>query len=257
LPHGKRNKGERTSDYACQYRVVDSPVHRLGGGTKLVIGCALSMAAVAARQPWELAAVLVPTLCYYFGARLTLYDLWRDLRYLLLQGVLITVIYLCRFGHDGAWPALRTSLQIILAFLPGSVFLRTTQPTALMRGLRRILPYQISFLLFTSLRFIPFFARETREIAVAQRMRGARLAPLELRDPRNWPDLLHCLLLPLMVRALKTAEEASLSAQARGFGTAKGRSYWDPALLEDTPPDNGAGCRKGAVGNPSPPCPSP
>ncbi|UFS70978.1 energy-coupling factor transporter transmembrane protein EcfT [Geomonas sp. RF6] len=228
----KKGNGGRTSDYACQYRVVDSPVHRLGGGTKLAIGCVLTTAAVAARRPAELAAVLLCALCYYFAACLSLYDLWRDVRYLLLQGVLITGLYLCRFGAAGTWPALRTSLQIILAFLPGSVFLRTTQPTALMRGLRRILPYQISFLVFTSLRFVPFFARETREIAVAQRMRGARLSIAEVKDPRNWPDLLHCLLLPLMVRALKTAEEASLSAQARGFGSSRVRSYWDPALLE-------------------------
>ena len=64
---------------------------------------------------------------------------------------------------------------------------------------------------------------------MAQRLRGARIAPRQLLNPFNWGDLVRCLLLPLMVRALQTAQEAADSAQARGFvlntqGASSGKS---------------------------------
>lgn len=227
--------GSRTSDYGCQYRSVDSPVHRLGAGTKLLIGTVLSAAAVLADRPWTIAAVAGLEALYYFGARLTLSDLWRDTKYLVAQTVLILVMYATRFGFPaGLWPGLRIASQIGLFFIPGAVFLRTTQASQMMHGLRRVLPYHLSFLVFTSFRFVPLFAREIREIAMAQRLRGARLSARDLLQPRAWRDAFHCLMIPLLVRSLRTATEAALSAEARGFGSRPERSYFDAALGRPT-----------------------
>jgi energy-coupling factor transport system permease protein len=221
------------SDYGCQFRVGDSPVHRLDAGIKLLIGTLLGAAAIAAHEPWSLGFVLMLNGLYYFSARLTISDLWQDTRYLLLQMFIIIGLYAIRYGvPNGLWPSLRVSLQIILFFIPGVVFLRTTQASQIMSGLRKIVPYRFSFLLFTSFRFIPFFAREMREIARAQRLRGARLAPRDLIDPRNWSDMFHCMVIPLLVRAMKTADEASLSARARGFGSRPERTYCDTMQIE-------------------------
>jgi energy-coupling factor transport system permease protein len=216
----------RSSDYACQFLVHDSAVHRMGAAWKIAIGTLLSACAVGARTPVELLLLVLVTLGYYFAARLTLYDLWRDTRFLVLQGVLVIGAYCLKHGvEDGLWSGVRTSLQVIIFYLPGAVFLRTTRSRDVMGGLSRILPYRFSFLLFVSIRFVPFFLREMEEIAAAQRMRGARLLPREQLDPRNWPDLFNCLLVPLMVRALKTAEEVSRSAEAREFGSRRERTY--------------------------------
>jgi energy-coupling factor transporter transmembrane protein EcfT len=35
-------------------------------------------------------------------------------------------------------------------------------------------------------------------------------------------------MIPLIIRALKTADEASLSAEARGFGMRPERTYYNP-----------------------------
>jgi energy-coupling factor transporter transmembrane protein EcfT len=102
-----------------------------------------------------------------------------------------------------------------------------------MHGLRRILPYRLAFLVATSLRFVPFFAREIHEIAVAQRLRGANLTARALVNPLCWKDLFFCLLVPILVRAMKTADEAALSAEARGFGTRRTRTFWDPASFPE------------------------
>ncbi|HET6419375.1 MAG TPA: energy-coupling factor transporter transmembrane component T [Geobacteraceae bacterium] len=222
----------RWSDYSCQYVAIDSPVHRLGAGWKLLAGTTLSTAAVIAHEPWALFAVLAINIAYYFASRLSFADLWRDTRYLMAQMCIVMALYLSRYGiPEGLWPGMRIALQIALFFIPGIVFLRTTQASQMMRGLSIILPYRFSFLVFTSLRFVPLFAREIREIAMAQRLRGARLTTRELMNPMNWLDAFHCLFIPLLVRALKTADEAAMSAEARGFGKRPERTYFDTIMM--------------------------
>jgi energy-coupling factor transporter transmembrane protein EcfT len=217
----------RSSDYACQYLTHDSLVHRLGAGWKIGIGTLLSALAVGARTPLELLALVIATLAYFFAARLTLFDLWRDIRFLVLQGFIVTGLYCLLHGAaQGLWPGIRTSVQIVLFYIPGAVFLRTTHSRDVMGGLRRVVPYRLSFLVFVSIRFVPYFLRELEEISAAQRLRGARLLPRQLLNPLNWPDLFHCLLLPLMVRALKTAEDVARSAEAREFGLRKERTFY-------------------------------
>jgi hypothetical protein len=39
------------SDYACQYRAVDSPIHRLPAGWKMFISTALSIWILVVREP--------------------------------------------------------------------------------------------------------------------------------------------------------------------------------------------------------------
>jgi len=231
--HPTRGLTSRTSDYGCQFRSLDSPVHRLGPGWKLLLGTVLGICAIMAQQPWSLAVMLGLNALYYFGARLTLSDLWRDTRYLVVQMLIVIGLYAVRYGVPaGLWPGLRIALQIALFFIPGIVFLRTTQGSQMMQGLSRVIPYRLSFLVFTSMRFVPLFAREISEIRMAQSLRGALLSPRDLLNPRNWEDMFHCLMIPLLVRALKTSDEAALSAEARGFGRGTKRTYFDPLTID-------------------------
>lgn len=229
---GGLRRSLRSCDYGCQFAAHDSPVHRLGAGTKLVIGMLLSASAAGGRTPATLGALVLVTLCYYLAARLTLADLWRDIRLFMFQAALVIPLYCLVHGAGkGLWPGIRISTQIILFYLPGAVFLRTTRSSEVMRGLRRVLPYRVSFLVFVSVRFVPFFFREIADITAAQRLRGAKLLPRQQLNPRNWPDLFNCLILPLMVRALKTADEVARSAEARGFGMHKERTFFQADLL--------------------------
>ncbi len=210
--------GSGLAGHACRYVQADSPVHRLHAAAKLALALALVLAAVLARPLGLLLALFALDCGLYLLARLGPGELWRDLRWLLLNLALVVALYALRYGWpQGLLPGASTGLKVLLFFLPGALFIRTTQMASLGRELRWLLPRPLSFLLFTSLRFVPFFARELREIAMAQRLRGARLAPRQLADPRNWGDVVRCLLLPLMVRALQTAQDAADSAQARGF----------------------------------------
>ena len=203
---------------AFQYCAGDSPIHRLGAGWKIVLALAFSAGAIAAREPWVLLGLLAMNLAYYLSAQLGVMNLWRDIRFFLVQMAIILVLYLIKYGFaEGLWPGLRTGCQILLLFLPGTVLLRTTQGTQMTRGLKKIMPERLGFLLYTSMRFVPFFARETREIAMAQQLRGAPVGIRYAWKPIHWKAQFHCLMIPLMVRALKTARSAALSAEARGF----------------------------------------
>jgi energy-coupling factor transport system permease protein len=208
----------RLSGYAYEFQTRNSVIHRLDARWKLTLWIIMSTAAFGAREPRAIAGLLLLNILYYLFSRLSLVELWKDIRFFLIQMVIIVGLYVMRYGAEyGIWAGTRTTLQILLFFMPGMVFLRTTRSAQIMRDLRKILPVRFSFLIVTSMRFIPFFARELHEIAMAQRLRGARLTPRQFINPRSWKDLLNCLMVPLIIRALKTANEAALSAEARAF----------------------------------------
>jgi energy-coupling factor transport system permease protein len=218
LKNRKRTEKGGFTVGAFQYCAGNSPIHRLGPGWKIILALAFSAAAIAAREPWMLLGLLAVNLVYYLSAHLGLMNLWRDTRFFLVQMAIILLLFLVKYGvAEGLWPGLRTGFQILLLFLPGTTLLRTTQGTQMMRSLNKVMPERLSFLLFTSLRFVPFFARESREILMAQQLRGAPVGVRYAWNPVHWRDLFQCLMIPLMVRAVKTARSAALSAEARGF----------------------------------------
>jgi energy-coupling factor transport system permease protein len=205
---------------AFQFQYHDSPIHRLGGGWKLALTLALSAAAVSAREPWSIAAILAVIMVLYGVARLGVAGFWGDVRLFIIQIPIIVALYLIKDGiAKGLGPGLKIGFQILLFFLPNALLLRTTRSSQIMAGLKKIMPVSLVFIIITSLRFVPFFVREIEEIALMQRLRGASVSPRDLIDPRNWKDLFDCLFIPLLVRAIKTSEEAALSAEARGFDT--------------------------------------
>lgn len=226
---------DRFTGYAFQFRYSDSFVHRLGAGPKLALVSVMSVAAIAFRWPAALAGLLLLDLVFYLAAGLKWHDLWRDTRWFLVQILIVTVLYVIRYGgREGLWPGVQVGSQILLFFLPGAILFRTTTGSRITESLRKVMPARMAFVVSTSLRFMPLFARELGEIAKIQRLRGARIGPRQLMNPRNWNDALQSVFIPLMVRILKTAEDASLSAEARGFEKDSETSGWEDA--EVTPP---------------------
>jgi energy-coupling factor transporter transmembrane protein EcfT len=129
----------------------------------------------------------------------------------------IVALSMLRAGSGGAAAGLHAAGQIALFFLPGALLLRTTPTGRLLDAVERVLPPRLAFALATSLRFVPFFARELHEILGVQRLRGARLAPRELWRPRAWRDAVECAGIPLAVRVIHTANEVARSAEVRGI----------------------------------------
>jgi energy-coupling factor transport system permease protein len=155
---------------------------------------------------------------------------WRDVgRVLIFQTAVIVGLYLIRFGGDGLRPGLQVSWQLLMAFLPGVIFLNSTPHARIVQTLTRLLPARVAFVLATSIRFIPLVVREVKEIHEAQVFRGARILPRDLVRPWNWADLVNCLLVPIIVRSMVLAAEIAQAARSRDFGASPQRTAWPGA----------------------------
>ena len=201
---------------ACHYRDTGSPLHRMNVGWKLLAVALGSTAAIAVRSPLGLALLLGIWLAGYWLARLSKSEFWQDTKWLLAQGVIIVALTTLRDGAEGAVTGLRVTSQIALFFLPGALLLRTSPAGRLLASVRRALPPRLAFALATSLRMVPFFARELDEIVSVQRLRGARLGPRDITRPRAWRDAIECVGVPLTVRTIHMANEVALAAEVRG-----------------------------------------
>jgi len=128
---------------------------------------------------------------------------------------------------------LRTALQLLLAFLPFGLVLRTTPTDSLLNPLRERLPERLAFALGASLRLLPVFVRELEELIEMQRLRGARLYVRDLVHPGAWRDWLACVALPMSVRTVEVAEALAEAAEIRGVG----QRDLDPSrtITPDTP----------------------
>jgi energy-coupling factor transporter transmembrane protein EcfT len=205
---------------ALQFRSGRSPLHRVGAGWKLLAATAIAALAIGLDALPLLFGLAVLVASGYAWARLSPLDLWRDLRWLLVQGAIAFGLTLLVRG-GGAWVAgLRTALQLLLVFLPVALVLRTTSSEGLLDTLRRWMPERIGFALGAALRLVPVFARELGEMVEMQRLRGARLGPRDLGRPGAWRDWLACVALPMTVRAIELAQEAADAATLRGIGAA-------------------------------------
>ena len=207
-------------------RGTDAPV-RFGALPGLTGAMAIGMLALASDSLPGLLGLLVLVLAGYAGLRLSPAELWRDVRWLLAQSLLIVGLTVALRGPESFQPACRTALQIVLVFLPVALVVRSIGTEAVLDDFRRFLPERLAFALGATLRFLPFFARETRELIEMQRLRGARLGIPEIWQPRAWRDWLSCVAVPMTIRAIEIAEEAADAATLRGIGRI------DPASGED------------------------
>jgi energy-coupling factor transport system permease protein len=206
----------------------------LPAGWGLGLCFVLSLLAIVVRTPLALGAVTALDGTLFFLYRVRGRILRRFLRLFLWQTALLAVLYLLRFGvAEGLGPALRTSWQLLLVFVPGIVVVGSTSQTELVRALARVLSHRTAFVLSVSLKFVPLLLREMKAIYEAQVLRGARILRRDLVNPRNWPDLVHCLIAPTVVRAMVLADEIARAARAREFGRYPSRTEWlgDPEVL--------------------------
>lgn len=215
-------------------RQGDSHGSPLPAGWALLLCFVLSTLAIVVRTPPVLGALTLADAALLFLYRPPGRLLKRLLRLFVWQSALLAALYLVRFGPvEGLRPALEISWQLLLVFVPGLVVVHGTSQTELVRALSRVLPHRTAFVLSVSLKFFPLLIKEAGAIYEAQLLRGARILPRDLLHPGNWPDLLHCLVAPTVVRAMVLAEEISRAARAREFGRYPRRTGWPGDTQED------------------------
>lgn len=200
---------------------------RLSAGPALLLCFLLSLAAILGHSPLVLGLLTLVNAVLLLIQRCERRTLVRGGRLLLLQGGVVTGLYLLRYGPAaGLLPGLRISWQLFLVFAPGLILISGATTDAMARALGRLLPARSAFVLAMSLKFMPLLLAEIADIREAQLLRGARILPRDLISPLNWPDLLHCLIAPAVVQALELADNIARAARAREFGHLRERTNW-------------------------------
>jgi len=223
----------------------DTAVHRLDGRLKLVLLLALGIGVVLIDSPRTLFLVFLATLAGHVAARSFL-SRWTLLIVFLLFGIwgsmvsqaifynqeprspivclvapstpvigrLTDGVYIYREGLAyGAVQALRSCIMLSYGFL----LCWTTDPRELLRSFTYWrLPYRLSFMAVTGLRFLPVIIGETLTVITAQRLRNPRA--LKTLSPAGVVRTAFQTLWPVLARSLRRAITLAMSVESRGFG---------------------------------------
>ncbi len=188
----------------------NSPLHRLPAGAKLVMLFAAGAGVFMVSNPLWLLPVLGAVGGLFVVARVPVRAALRQLR---PAAILIAIIFLVH-GAFTSWGlgflvVLRFAILLLLAVLVTF----TTRVSEMIETLERALaplaplgvnPEKVSLSLSLALRFIPLLFDRFVEIREAQRARGL---------DRN----IVALLMPLMVKTLKMADDLTEAIEARGY----------------------------------------
>jgi energy-coupling factor transport system permease protein len=142
------------------------------------------------------------------------------LRWLRLVAVMAASWFIISLWAFDLPTAVTASLRLVALTSAFFLFFRTTAPEDLGSALVKTgLPYEVAFVLGTSLQFVPVISRKAQNIFDAQRSRGIPLEP-GLAALRHYPALMA----PLLIQAFQLADELAEAMESRGFGR-PGRTF--------------------------------
>lgn len=192
------------------------PVRRFDPRTKLALG-AMGIAAILTTQKTVPLGVELGLLCGGLLAFNMVKPWIRAFKLILPLVVLVFIIAVISFTVDTAF---MLSLRLLNLLTLSFVFFQTIGPEELGDSFRKMgVPYEFSFILTTSLRYVPLIGGMIRRIIDAQRSRGIDMRP----RLRNVPNFI-ALLMPLLIQAFVLAEQLAMAMESRGFART-GRTF--------------------------------
>lgn len=222
-------------------------INRLSGTTKIVILLGLSAIGMVSYDTRYLVLLTAFAFIFYAAARLK----WRQVRglvYAIIGFTLLNLVLVYVFSpHYGAeiygsshvlfgsgffvvtteelFYLLNMTLKYIFIVPLILAFLYTTDPSELAAGMNRIkIPYKICYAVELSLRYIPDFMREFKQISLAQQARGLEIS----KKAGIWQRVKGSsqILLPLVFSSLDRIEVTTRAMRLRRFGTQKKRTWY-------------------------------
>jgi energy-coupling factor transport system permease protein len=184
--------------------------------TKLFIGVMAVTAVLITGKPWTLvveSSLLLISLVLFGVA-----GSWRRSLPLILP--MVGLVFVISFVSYDLRLASLLALRLLNLLTVSFVFFQKITPEEVGDAMRKCgIPYEWSFIMTTSMRYVPLISRRVRQIGDAQRSRGIDLKP----RLRNVPNFM-ALLMPLLVQSFLLSEELAMAMESRGFRS-KGRSF--------------------------------
>lgn len=126
-----------------------------------------------------------------------------------------------RMYSSGIRQGLITSLRILLISVASLVYVWTTNPRDLIRGLIHVgLPYRIAYAMFVAFQIVPLLQQEATIIREAHLVRGLAEVGGRLEAWKRY-------FVPLLAYSIRKAEMAAIAMDSRAFGAFPTRSFID------------------------------
>ncbi len=225
----------------------ESWVAHLSGTTKIVIVLSLSAIGMVSYDTRYLLCLTVFAFIFYYSTHLKWHQarglVYAILGFTVLNLVLVyvfspqygTQIYgtthvlfgsgFFTFTTEELFYLLNMTLKYVFIVPLILAFLFTTDPSELAAGMDRIkIHYKICYAVELSLRYIPGFMREFKQISLAQQARGLEIS--KKADLWNRVKGSSQILLPLVFSSLDRIEVTTRAMRLRRFGTHKKRTWY-------------------------------
>lgn len=230
------------------YDLVDTPVHRLSGLTKLICFLLLTFAVMFTYDIRVILAVLIFSFAVLRLSQIRLSQIRLMLVYVLvfvLVNAVISFFFSPEQGvkiygtrHDIAdlyggykltWEQIlyqTTKFFKYFSVIPlGIIFLLTTNPSEFASSLNGIgVNYKAAFAVALTLRYFPDVQRDYHDISQAQQARGLELSRKAKFTDRFKNSLL--IVIPLIFSSLERIELISNAMDLRGFAKSKTRTWY-------------------------------
>ncbi|MEW6508053.1 MAG: energy-coupling factor transporter transmembrane component T [Bacteroidota bacterium] len=123
------------------------------------------------------------------------------------------------FSSGGFFYGLTLTLRILIMALASTVVTYSTPIEAIIQLMQKLrMPYQLAFVIATSIRFIPTMRKKSEMIQEAQRARGAEFGNKGLiGNIKSYIPVL----IPMIVDSLRMSENLAIAMLDRGFGAMK------------------------------------
>jgi len=203
-----------------KYIPKDSFIHSLDPRCKLLCLLLISVEVILVNNNLY---YILPFLIIFYGilaSRVKISTYLKGLKSILFLLIFAAAIQLFCEGVNGA---IFIFLRLSLILLAAEVFTFTTSPTQIARSMEFLLrifgfsrksAQEFSIIMMIAIRFAPIMMEEAQRITKAQIARGA---PINSGKLFQRMKALTAIIVPLMVSAIRKAEELSLAMEARRY----------------------------------------
>ena len=230
------------------YGVLNTPIHRLSGLTKLICFLFLTFAVMYSYDLRVILAIMVFSICLLSISKIKFRQIRAMVLYVaifILTNAIISFLFSPEMGveiygtrhnilklYGGMYLTQEqlfysvTKMFKYASVVPlGMIFLLTTNPSEFASSLSRVgVPYKASYAVALTLRYFPDIQRDYRDISLAQQARGLDLSRKVKFTSRVKNSLL--IIIPLIFSSLDRIELISNAMDLRGFGKSRTRTWY-------------------------------
>jgi energy-coupling factor transport system permease protein len=235
------------------YDLVDSPIHRLSGLTKLICFLLLTFAVMYSYDIRVILGVMVFSSIIMIISKIKFSQIRLMIIYVLifiLTNAVISFLFSPEMGveiygtrhpimslpgkYDLTQEQLLYSVTKLFKYasvIPfGIIFLLTTNPSEFASSLSRVgVHYKASYAVALTLRYFPDIQRDYRDISLAQQARGLELSRKAKLSHRVKNGLM--IIIPLIFSSLDRIELISNAMDLRGFAKSNKRTWYTAKKL--------------------------